>query len=157
IINQYAFLKELKMCLHELSLVDDTMEAVGSPKKYQWLRKWIIRIIIGYIVYMFHQFATCIYTTFIIEDQNIIKNFDVICVSYLFNYGEYIYVLSVLIWGTILGYISFSFHQVNDRLHVLCSDLSENIAEYRKKDRSILVCQQIIEAEERKQYIWIIM
>jgi len=28
------FLKELKMCLHELSLVDDIIEAIGTPKKY---------------------------------------------------------------------------------------------------------------------------
>ena len=53
-------------------------------------------------------------------------------------------------------YISFGFHQVNNRLHMLYSDLFENNAEYRRKNRSILVCQRIT-AEERKQYVWITM
>ena len=26
------FLKELKMCLHKLAIIDDTLEAVGAPK-----------------------------------------------------------------------------------------------------------------------------
>ncbi|KYQ58432.1 hypothetical protein ALC60_02579, partial [Trachymyrmex zeteki] len=58
--------KELKMCLHELSLVDNTIEAVGAPKEYQRLHKWISRImmglnaliwgtILGYICSRFHQ------------------------------------------------------------------------------------------------------
>jgi len=41
--NQCNFLKELKMCLHELSIVDDTLEAFDVPKKYQRLRNWIIQ------------------------------------------------------------------------------------------------------------------
>jgi len=90
------------MCLHELSLVDDTMEAIGSPKKYQRLRKWIIRIIIGYFVYMFCQFAVRVYLEFMF-DKNI--NFVFICKMYLISYGEFIHVSSALIWGTILGLV----------------------------------------------------
>ena len=41
------FLKELKMCLRELAIVDDTLETLGMPKEYQKLRNWIIRIING--------------------------------------------------------------------------------------------------------------
>ncbi|KAG5347059.1 GVQW3 protein, partial [Acromyrmex charruanus] len=75
--------------------------------------------------------------------------------DYIFR--DFVHISNALIWGTILGYISFSFHQVNDRLHVLYSDLFENNAECRRKNRSILVCQRITKAEQRKQYIWIIM
>jgi len=53
-------------------------------------------------------------------------------------------------------YVTFSFHQVNDRLHDLYSNLFEDNAEYRRNNRFILVCQRITEAEERKQYTWII-
>jgi len=35
------------MYLRELSIVDDTLEALGVPKEYQRLRKWIIRLMIG--------------------------------------------------------------------------------------------------------------
>ncbi|KYN09109.1 hypothetical protein ALC57_18776 [Trachymyrmex cornetzi] len=44
--------KELKICLRELAIVDHTLEAFGTPKEYQKLRNWIIRIIIGWIVYV---------------------------------------------------------------------------------------------------------
>ncbi|KYM79269.1 hypothetical protein ALC53_10282, partial [Atta colombica] len=163
IINQYDFLKDLKMCLHKLSLVDDTMEAIGSPKKYQRLSKWINRIIIGYIVYMFYEFSVCVYSQFMFYPKHDINTYDLnninivfICIMFLSFYPDFVHISSALIWGTILGYISFGFHQVNNRLHMLYSDLFENNAEYRRKNRSILVRQRIT-AEERKQYIWITM
>jgi len=92
------------MCLHELSLVDDTMEAVGSSKKYQCLRKWIVRIIIGHIVYMFYQFAICVYIVIIDEDENNI-DFVIICLSYLYFYADFVHILNALIWGSILGLV----------------------------------------------------
>ena len=91
------------MCLHELSLVDNTMEAVGSPKKYQRLRKWIIRIIIGYFVYMFCQFAVRVYLASIFSEKNV--NFVFICKVYLLYYGEFVLASSALIWGIILGLV----------------------------------------------------
>jgi len=101
IINQYGFLKELKMCLHEFSLVDDTMEAIGSPKKYQRLRKWIIRIIIGYITYVFYQLASCAYIQIMYYYLNY-NCFVITCRVFLFSYRDFVHIASVLIWGTIL-------------------------------------------------------
>ncbi|KYQ53650.1 hypothetical protein ALC60_03885 [Trachymyrmex zeteki] len=137
------------MCLRELSLMDDIMEAIGAPKEYQRLRKWIIRIIILWIVYIFQYFAVFMYLSWFVFDSN----FDRIYENLVIIYPIIVYVLSALIWGTILGYTSSRFHQVNDRLHVLYSDLFENNADYRRQNRSILVCQRITS----KQYIWIIM
>jgi len=91
------------MCLHELSLVDDTMEAVGSLKKYQRLRKWIIRIIIGYFVYVFCQFATHAYLQFMFNENNM--KFVFIFKVYLLFYGNFVHISSALIWGTILGLV----------------------------------------------------
>jgi len=90
------------MCSHELSLVDDTMEAVGSPKKYQRLRKWIIRIVIGYFVYMFCLCTVRVYLQFMF-DENI--NFVFMCKVYLLFYGDFVHISSALIWGTILGLV----------------------------------------------------
>ncbi|KYN29556.1 hypothetical protein ALC57_00995 [Trachymyrmex cornetzi] len=56
-----------------------------------------------------------------------------------------------------LKYISFRFHQVNDRLHVFYSKFFENNAGYRRQNRSNSVCQRITETEDCKQCIWIIM
>jgi len=92
------------MCLHELSLVDDTMEAIGSPKKYQRLRKWIIRIIIGYIVYIFYRLASCVYFEFMFFNQAH-TGFVAVCKLFLFSYGEFVHISSSLIWGTILGLV----------------------------------------------------
>ncbi|KYQ53744.1 hypothetical protein ALC60_07327, partial [Trachymyrmex zeteki] len=144
-------LKELKMCLHELSLVDDIMEAIGVTKEYQRLRKWIIRITITlWIVHIFQNFAE-------ILNFNSDLDFHAIFISYVVYYPDFVHSLSALIWGTILGYTSSRFHQVNDRLHVLYSDLFENNSDYRGQNRSIVVCQRITEAVDRKQYMWILM
>ncbi|KYN29416.1 hypothetical protein ALC57_01139 [Trachymyrmex cornetzi] len=152
-INQCDFLKELKMCLHELSLMDDTLEAVGLPKKYQRLRKWTIRITIGCFVYiMFLESIQPAYYS--------LHNVNIIVIIYLVVdkfFTQFVYVSSALIWGTFFGYISFRFHQVNDRLHVFYSKFFENNADYRRQNRSNSMCQRITETEDRKQCIWIIM
>ncbi|KYQ60005.1 hypothetical protein ALC60_00976 [Trachymyrmex zeteki] len=98
----YNFIwKELKMCLHELSLVDDVMEAVGAPKEYQRLRKRIIRITILWIVYIFQNFVEVIYFTSFVFDLD----FDKICNICILSYPCFVHVLSALIWGTILGLV----------------------------------------------------
>ncbi|KYQ56646.1 hypothetical protein ALC60_04245 [Trachymyrmex zeteki] len=146
--------KELKMSLHELSKVDDTLEALGAPKKYQRLLNWIIQIIIGWIVYIFSDFAVTIYWQLLYRfDLEIVD----IYILFVENYPGYVIIFSVLICGTILGYTSFKFHQVNDRLHVLYFDIFENNADYRRRNGSISVCQRIIKAKDPKQYIWILM
>ncbi|KYQ53666.1 hypothetical protein ALC60_04188 [Trachymyrmex zeteki] len=143
------------MCLHELSLVDDTIEAVGAPKEYQRLRKWISRIMIGWIVYIFYG---CISTAVYLRSFGAHLDLDDYFLIFVTCYPQYVHILNALIWGTILGYTCSRFHQVNDRLHVLCSDLFENNVDYRRRQyKSIFVCKRVTGVEDRKQYIWIIM
>ncbi|KYN30077.1 hypothetical protein ALC57_00463 [Trachymyrmex cornetzi] len=141
------------MCLHELFVVDETLQALGTPKEYQRLRNWIIGIIIGWIVYIFLNIASTICYVFLLHVVPI--NFDTIYVIFLFLYPQFVIILSALIWGTILRYTSSRFHQINDRLQVLCSDLFENNAD-RRQNRCILVRQRT-GVKDCKQYIWIIM
>ncbi|KYN38505.1 hypothetical protein ALC56_07119 [Trachymyrmex septentrionalis] len=137
------------MCLHELSLVDDTMETIGSPKKYRHLRKWIIRITIGCILYMFYYFARPVY--FFIY----VRNMRLLVFSILkFCFPLFVYILSALIWEIIVGCVSFRFHQANDRLHVIYSELFENNTDYGRQNRSNLVCQRIAEAENRNVRVY---
>ncbi|KYM83673.1 hypothetical protein ALC53_05849, partial [Atta colombica] len=145
---------ELKMCLHELSVIDDTLEALGAPKEYLRLRKWIIRIIIGWIAYIFCRVALGVYSMFLWFYIPI--NFVNIYQTFLIFYPEFVIILSSLIWATILRYTSSRFHQVNDRLQVLYSDLFENNAD-RRQNKCILVCQRMMGVKDCKQYIWIIM
>jgi len=113
------------MCLHKLSLVDDIMEAIGSPKKYQRLSKWINRIIIGYIVYMFYEFAACVYCQFMFYPKHDINTYDLnninivlLCIMFLSFYPDFVHISSALIWGTILGLVFVNIYFVNSILFV---------------------------------------
>ncbi|KYM99020.1 hypothetical protein ALC62_10251, partial [Cyphomyrmex costatus] len=153
------FFKELKTCLHELSIVDDTLEALGVPKEHRVLRKWILRIIIGWIVYPFIDFMKI--SSLLI----ILSSFQVFLFLISFReilmriYLKYVITLSGLICGTVLGYTSSRFHRVNNLLRVIYSDIFENNADHRcrRQNRSILVSQRITGAKDRKRYIWILM
>ena len=92
------------MCLRELAIVDHTLEALGTPKEYQRLRNWIIRIIIGWIVYIFCQL---IYFTFIFVhyDETII--WKLMLDIFLGDYASNIIILSTLISATILGLVLY--------------------------------------------------
>lgn len=96
IIN-HDFLKELKICLHKLTIVDDTLEALGMSKKYQQLRNWIISIIIGWIVICF---ATNIFDSYLLTYQH----FSVIriCIPFLGNYMIHVSNLNSVIWGAMV-------------------------------------------------------
>ena len=88
------------MCLHELSVIDDTLEALDVPKEYQRLRNFIIRIIIGWIVCTFYYIVIiCLMNTVFYDiDLHFIDIFHI----FLFYYPKCINILSTLIWGTIL-------------------------------------------------------
>jgi len=90
------------MNLHELSIVDDTLEALGMPKKYQRLRNWIIRIIIGWIVYSFSDLSITFYMLFLYGFD---INFDHIYTVFVNYYPVYVTILNALIWRTILGLV----------------------------------------------------
>ncbi|KYN22071.1 hypothetical protein ALC57_05539 [Trachymyrmex cornetzi] len=55
ILISFCRFKELKTCLREFAIVDHTLEVLGTPKEYHRLRNWIIRIIIGWIAFVFCQ------------------------------------------------------------------------------------------------------
>ena len=96
------FLKELKMCLRKLAIVDDSLEALGAPKEYQRLLNWIIRIIVGWIVCIFYKLA---YFNVVWILQYDIIAFWITLHAFLFYYAENIIILSVLISAAILGLV----------------------------------------------------
>ncbi|KYN50229.1 hypothetical protein ALC62_04333 [Cyphomyrmex costatus] len=146
------------MCLHELSIVDDTLEALGAPKKYRVLRKWILRITIGWNIYSFIDFVKSMSTLNALYSIPI-TSIRHLCNQFIAYYMSYIIGSSALICGTVLGYTSSRFHRVNNLLRIIYSDIFENNADYRctRQNRSILVSQWITGAKNRKQYMWIIM
>ncbi|XP_018349906.1 PREDICTED: uncharacterized protein LOC108753060 [Trachymyrmex septentrionalis] len=115
LISIYRF-KELKMCLHELAIVDHTLEALGTPKEYQRLRNWIIRIIIGWIVYVFCQ---SIYLTFLLIflKYDITLFWNLMLDTFLENYASDVIILSTMISATILGYIHLQLCLISRKLN----------------------------------------
>ncbi|KAG5309543.1 L259 protein, partial [Acromyrmex insinuator] len=152
---------DLKMCLRKLAIIDDTLKALGVPKEYQRLHNWIIRIIIGLIMYVFYELGSFNFISFIVfRKYNVIFWSDIIYLTlqtFFSNYPLNIIMLSVLISAAIFGYTSSRFDRVNELLHVLCSNLSRNSTDYRRQNRSIFVHQRITGAKSHIQYIWIIM
>ena len=95
------------MCLSELTIVDDTLEALEVPKEYQRLHNWIIRIIIGWIVLIFYYIA---YDNFI---YNVFLNYDIInswrqtLYNFPLTYLSCVIILSALISTAIFGLVLY--------------------------------------------------
>ncbi|KYN17577.1 hypothetical protein ALC57_10154 [Trachymyrmex cornetzi] len=108
--------KELKTCLRELAIVDHTLEVLGTPKEYHRLRNWIIRIIIGWIVWVFYELT---YNNFFIFfhlniDINFTSVVNTMYIVILCNYPSYVIALSALISPAILGLVLYMC------IHLLC-------------------------------------
>ncbi|KYM97696.1 hypothetical protein ALC62_11597 [Cyphomyrmex costatus] len=139
-------------------MVDDTLEALGAPKEYHVLRKWVHRITIGWNVSFFIDLVRSTSINFAFHShENLLY---ILYESFIFVYLNYIIVSSVLICETVLGYASSRFHRINNLLLcVIYSDIFENNADYRcrRQNRSILDNQRITGDKNRKQYVWNIM
>ena len=103
------FLKELKMCLSELTIVDDTLETLEVPKEYQRLHNWIIRIIIGWIVYGFYQIIYFNFVFFFVlnKDLNFLNFFFSTSISILNYYPSNVIILNSLISAAILRLVLY--------------------------------------------------
>ncbi|KYN15556.1 hypothetical protein ALC57_12209 [Trachymyrmex cornetzi] len=97
----FCHFKELKICLRELAIIDHTLEAFGTPKEYQRLRNWIIRIIIGLIVYVCYIVA---YNELLYSFGYDISWGEILNI-FLLYYPHNVVVLSALISAAILGLV----------------------------------------------------
>jgi len=89
------------MCLYELSIVDDTLEMLGTSKNYQQLRKWIFIMISGWIVSSF--FWNIIDSIWFNHSYFSISR---ICVPFVANFLVHINTLGALTWAIILRSVS---------------------------------------------------
>jgi len=95
------------MCLSELTIVDDTLEALEVPKEYQRLHNWIIRIIIGWIVLIFYYIAydNFIYNVFL--NYGIINSWRQTLYNFPLTYLSCVIILSALISTAIFGLVLY--------------------------------------------------
>ncbi|KYN36168.1 hypothetical protein ALC56_09479, partial [Trachymyrmex septentrionalis] len=99
--------KELKTCLRKLAIVDDSLEALGAPKEYQRLRNWIIRIIVGWIVYIFYQFSWNYFVNISVSHHDVNVLWSLMLNTFLYHYSENVIILSVPISAAILGLVLY--------------------------------------------------
>jgi len=100
------------MCLYEFAIIDDTLETLGAPKEYQRPRNWIIRIIIGFIVYVFYQLASFIVSILILNNDINLTFFVIIHttqIAFLINYPSNVIILSALISAAIFGLVLYLY------------------------------------------------
>ncbi|KYN26849.1 hypothetical protein ALC57_03775 [Trachymyrmex cornetzi] len=93
--------KELKICLLELAIVDHTLETLGTPKEYRRLRNFIIRMIIGLIVYVCYLVT---FSAFRYSFRYDLSWFDILDI-FLLLYPHNAVTLSALISAAILGLV----------------------------------------------------
>jgi len=93
------------MCLRKLATVDDSLEVLEAPKEYQRLRNWIIRIIVGWIVYIFYRLAYMNFFKIFFLHYDVTEFWSITLYTFLFAYSEQVIILSVLISATILGLV----------------------------------------------------
>ncbi|KYN35373.1 hypothetical protein ALC56_10288 [Trachymyrmex septentrionalis] len=105
ILISFSHFKELKMCLRKLAIVDDSLEVLGVPKKYQRLRNWIIRIIVGWIVHIFYQLLLSNVIIFFVLQYDVILFLIITLSTFLMTYPEKVITLSALIPAVILGLV----------------------------------------------------
>ncbi|CAL1676351.1 unnamed protein product [Lasius platythorax] len=148
LVNLFRF-KELKMCLRKLSIVDDTLEMLGTPKEYQRLYNWVIGVIIGWIALVFLLNASdSLWLNY--EYFSLIR----ICVPFVANHLVHVNTLNVLIWVTILRYIGSRFQRINEHIHDMLED--ERTKGRNKSTLLQLIDEQRVEVKKYKQYMWIL-
>ncbi|XP_026828173.1 uncharacterized protein LOC105276023 isoform X2 [Ooceraea biroi] len=145
--------KDLSTCLRKLSVVDDTLQVLGTPKEYRLLYKWTIGVIIGWIILacFLNTIDSIVSYYYTREHSDIVR----ICVPFFTNHLFHVDTYSGLIWGTILGYTGSRFQRINEHIYTL---LSEDTKCIKRWDKLIPInYQSRAEAKDCKRYIWIIM
>jgi len=113
------------MCLRKLAIVNDTLKTLGAPKEYQRLRNWIIRIIIGLIIWVFYDLAYA--ATFMLFYFNYISTILTILIIFcrrtliifLINYPIYVIILTSLISKAIFGLVLYMYTHLFCKLFLL--------------------------------------
>ncbi|XP_029160042.1 uncharacterized protein LOC114932035 [Nylanderia fulva] len=141
--------KESKICIRKLSIVDNTLEMLGTPKKYRQLYSWLIGIITGWI-----SLALLVDISDIVWLNYEYFSITRILVPFIGNYLDHVVNFNVLICGIMVGYTGSRFQRINEYIRDLCQ---QNTEQDKKRNELILVNQRRLETKKCKQYMWIIM
>ncbi|XP_067203929.1 uncharacterized protein [Linepithema humile] len=108
-------LTRLKICMTKLTIVDDTLEKLGTPKIYQKMHILSKRVVIGWIIY-------CFITNFFDINYWIQKKETLswgLFLSYLLNHTVHVITFSELFFIIFLWHIGIRFDKVNEHMRCL--------------------------------------
>ncbi|XP_032681993.1 uncharacterized protein LOC116849182 [Odontomachus brunneus] len=149
VVSLFRF-KDLKTFLRKLSIVDDTLEALGTPKEYQKLYKWMIAVIIVWIV------SSNLLNGMdaLVEDEDKF-NIMSVCIALVENFLPHMGTINSVILGTVLGYMGSRFERVNKHIRNFLENDAEHIG--AKNTSIFIVRKRVVETEECSRRVWIIM
>ncbi|CAL1676352.1 unnamed protein product [Lasius platythorax] len=149
LVSLFRF-KEFKICLNKLSIVDDTLELLKTPKEYRLLHKWIIGIIIKWILLsLLIDVSDSLWLNY--EHFSVTRIFVPLVTNYLLHINTY----SAFIWAVILGYTGSRFQRINEHIRNLLEDDTECI---KGQNKLILIRnKRRTKIKKSKQYMWILM
>ncbi|XP_029665570.1 uncharacterized protein LOC115236970 [Formica exsecta] len=147
--------KKFKSCLNRLSIVDETLEKLGTPKNYMKLRKQIIWLIIGWIVSIFFMDIIDSLWFFIhmAEYQIVIA----VCGSLILNYSYHISVIYDLKYMILLGYMKTQFEHVNQHIQKLTELKKRQVRRAWATSTLSLMSRHMAGTETSNRIIWILM
>ncbi|KAL6422637.1 hypothetical protein ACFW04_010697 [Cataglyphis niger] len=146
--------KKFKSCLNRLSIVDETLEKLGTLKNYMKLRKQIIWLIIGWIVSIF--FMNIIDGLWMFMHIRIYR-IVAVCVSLIFNHSYHINVIHDLKYMMLLGYIKNQFEHVNQHIQKLTELKKRQVRHAWTTSTLSLMSRHMAGDETSKRIIWILM
>ncbi|XP_067203252.1 putative gustatory receptor 28b [Linepithema humile] len=113
-IMTFFYQKRLEMCMMKLTVVDDTLEKLGTSKMYQKMHILSKRVLVGWIIYCF---ATNIYDMKWWIQKKEISSWGLV-LPFILNHCPHSNTFVELLFIFILWHIGIRFDKVNE--HVRC-------------------------------------
>ncbi|KYQ60716.1 hypothetical protein ALC60_00341 [Trachymyrmex zeteki] len=142
--------QKIHICIKKLSLVDDTLEKLGTPKEYHTIQNLIRSTLIIYFIVVLILFITD--SIWNIEKHNNIK---AMFIGLIMGYPIYVSTLGNIIFAFVVRYIGTRLDKINGYIEQLSE--TEECGLRFKWEKSLIVRHYVCNSENRKRVIWTVM
>ncbi|KAL6267837.1 hypothetical protein P5V15_000909 [Pogonomyrmex californicus] len=143
--------EKIHICIKKLGLVDDTLEKLGTPKKYHRMQNSIIWLLIIYLIVVLISLITD--SIWNIEKHNSTK---AISISFVMGYPFHVNAIGDIIFAFVIRYIGTRLDKINGYIEQLSE--TEEYGLRCKWNKSIVIRRHCIRsAKSRKHMLWTIM
>ncbi|KAL6422638.1 hypothetical protein ACFW04_010698 [Cataglyphis niger] len=135
IITNFYYQKIFEIIMKRFNAVDDTLEELGTPKMYQDMHMWSLRIIIGWIIYsIVINFCDALYFKLLFK-QTILQEF---LLASILNHFVHINTFMDLLFIFLLWYIGNRFDKIKENMQCLLMKEKNRLRCTRKKLVAVL-------------------